>query len=547
MGVRMSPKRLEPPSHSRAEASTGPSVATSVKRIFESKNLTARIVSDASQAIFPGTIAHHLPHDLIRDIESSRFVPKLHQVIALSLVSGYALEDWLKVFGFDLANVRRFQAMLPNLHTIAIDSNCYDPAEVVPWISERDLQAPGEGVTPVGRMVSFDRTQRASSLLELNAAAFTYAKVGREDAFSYPEVLAGSVVRADPRRGMGSLPNASKFDPSLYLVEGPGGYNCCRLKRLKGDIVALGSVEIPCPAVELRLDKDVRVVGRLDVEIRRLFPPEVCTLSDPSPPVARAGPFDSTPRDLPVGQLIKLSRLRAGLTFRAASALTRRIALATADPRYFVAASSLCDYEANIAAAFRIHKVSAICAVYGIEFRRFAHAAGSRADLPLERMRDDLLERSKATDESLELATAGGFLHRFLQVVEEIPLALKDILPYALGRPKLDVRDLFWVGSEKDGGRLLPRGTFLLIVNRLSKTPPPFEWKPGKHQPLFLLVHRNGEFICSSCSSAGGSLVIHDASALDNHPEKSRAAREYEVVGRVVGIVRKLHRTSESS
>ena len=43
---------------------------------------------------------YFVPHNLYYDLTNETFSPSLHQLFALSRVSGYRLNDWLRVFGF---------------------------------------------------------------------------------------------------------------------------------------------------------------------------------------------------------------------------------------------------------------------------------------------------------------------------------------------------------------------------------------------------------------------------------------------------------------
>jgi hypothetical protein len=316
-------------------------------------------------------------------------------------------------------------------------------------------------------------------------------------------------------------------------VERPTTYSCCRLERIDKNTFMLGTLEIPSPFMAVRLNEGMRIVGAVDLEIKPLPPPEASPFEGVRGSGPDKGALLSEADRVTVASLLKRSRRRAGLTFRVASAMTRQIADSSGDPRYFVAASSLSDYEANERSALRLHKVLAICAVYGIDFRSLAHAAAPPSRSVSSPTPEELPQHGPAEASLFE--ARGGFVARILEFLEEAPFFLGDVVPSALGRPQLSVRDLFWTEERETG--VLPRGTFLLIVNRLAKKPPPFAWKPYKNHALFLLLHRRGDYSCSFCSSIGGSTVMHGPR---DAPPQPRVASEYEVVGRIIGIVRKL-------
>jgi len=59
-------------------------------------------------------------------------------------------------------------------------------------------------VAPLSQLLEGSGSQPAASLIERTRRDFLYAKIGAEDAIAFPELLSGSIVRADPRL-VGSL------------------------------------------------------------------------------------------------------------------------------------------------------------------------------------------------------------------------------------------------------------------------------------------------------------------------------------------------------
>jgi len=77
------------------DSATGADLAERVRSILASKNVTLSHVSQASAALFGRSSPYFVPHTLYHEFRLGTFSPSLHQVFALSQVSGYRFSDWL--------------------------------------------------------------------------------------------------------------------------------------------------------------------------------------------------------------------------------------------------------------------------------------------------------------------------------------------------------------------------------------------------------------------------------------------------------------------
>jgi hypothetical protein len=221
--------------------------------------------------MFPNEPSYHIPHNLYFDLRNEGFTPSIHQLIALSSLSGYALADWLGVFGFHLDDISRLQISLPFKRATLLDRNVYDRNASIPWLTERRPSPQLGPIIPLVQLLVPTRTVNVADLLQMNRNMFVYAKVGLQEVFAFPELLPGSIVRADPRNVEAALASIgrSAFQP-LFLIEHSRGLNCCRLKYIAPDRVVLTSVQLPGPRAELRLGIDIKILGTIDMEIRNV-------------------------------------------------------------------------------------------------------------------------------------------------------------------------------------------------------------------------------------------------------------------------------------
>lgn len=523
------------------------SIGQKVREILERKKISLFQLSQASRKLFPNDPSYHIPHNLYFDLRSKGFAPSIHQLVALSALSGYALSDWLSVFGFHLDDISRLQIKLPFLGTTLLDTTVYGRSLCIPWFTER-LPSPQLGrIVPLVQLLAPAELVNVWDLLRMNRNAFVYAKVGLQEVFAYPELLPGSIVRGNPRNIEAALASIgrSAFEP-LFLVEHSRGLNCCRLKYAGPDRVILTPVELPGPHVELRLGIDLKILGTIDMEIRNVQrisrPGNHRAFDEP----AEQGNFAFSPATLELHALLRRNRLRAGLSFREASALSRRIAEELGDERYFTAGGTLSDYETSDLPPRRIQKIITLCILYSIGFWQFLLAA--RLDvykLGDEAIPADLtpsaqsLEVSSSAQRGHENTADAFFLRNLLDQFEEIPFFLNASLPTISGLPQLSLRDVFWAGREH-GFHASLEGTQFLIVNRRTKKPAPLKWEPLVNQPLYLLTERDGSYFCGRFTMEGKSMLLHRLSTEISGPRPMPIGSDTEIVGQIVNVIRRI-------
>jgi hypothetical protein len=280
----------------------------------------------------------------------------------------------------------------------------------------------------------------------------------------------------------------------------------------------------------------------LDLEIRSLAKPE-----HPDVPKELAEywrPRALAPEQARLSRLLRRTRLRLGLSFRSVSALSRHIATELGDEQYFTAPGSLSDYEARDTPPRHIHKAITLCAVYGLHFSTLLQSIGLQLDRAGKDPIPDTLASQKpaigfhhGTNETDEPA-GNGFLEQLLSRSEDVPFFLRESIACLSGMTTSSLHDFFWVGGEQNALHPLLVNGLLVIVNRHRKKPVHFRSKPLWQQPLYVLLRRDGTYMCACCSLEHGSLVIHPYSPDYQRPERLRNHQDAEVVGEIVTIAR---------
>jgi hypothetical protein len=526
--------------------------ADRVRQILSNRGLTLYQVSQRSAELFGPSSPYYIPQRLYQELATGALSPNIHQLIAFSRVTNYRLCDWLAVFGFRLDDIPRLQLQIARGRTVLLDSSIYDEDQWIPWFVERLSESSLPGIAPLAQVLKLGPSRRASELLALNKRRFIYAKVGRENAFAYPDLMPGSIARIDVRREPDPLltlgPSTGK---SIFLVQNGLFLHCGHLRITGKNRIVLYSTHFPFAQVELTLGRNIRILGMADAEIRPVVPRPASEIAPGSTTAAKADVAVIAGRRADLQQLLRASRMRVGLSFREASAMSRRIARELTDGMYFAAPGTLSDYE-NLASPLRhVQKIISLCVLYCIDFWSFLRAGG----LPFESLgndplSDELSGRIGLPGNAISDGVAGsghlpgegkGFPSTLIDQWEELPLFIRNALPAICRLKDISLSDIFWVDVNQHLAHPCLAGAAFVAVNRRLKTPlqstAPTVWE----QPLYLVLRRDGRYLCGTCVLQRGVLVIRPQSEQAHSPIELRNGIDAEVIGQVTAILRRLN------
>ena len=513
-----------------------PDPADAVRSILAARALSLAEIARQSRARFPSLLLLWIPPNFYDSLRHASFSPSIHQLYALSVLTGYRLADWLSVFGFCFDDAARFQASLPRHCTSRLDTHVYDPSVEVPWFEEARSISLGKELAPLSRWL-FGATKRPlDSLSEKIDASFRYLKIGARDAYAYPDLLPGSVVRIASRIRPDELLAEDTTNRILAVAHGRGVL-CGRVRRLARGRIVLCSRQLPYAPMELALNTEAEILGYVDMEIRRVEhqeAPEVhASWRQPKPRDPRA-----FPQSRRLGELVRRARVQSGLSLREASAHTAEIARVLRHPNYFCAPGTLSDLEARDGLPRHIHKLVSLSGLYSIPVAELLDRAG----LPLNATGKNPFPTDWRYGSHADALTrrTSPLLKIAEQLWEELPFFLWRALPILLGLPKLSIRDLFWAGATAELVHPYLRGTSLLAVNRMNKSPAPSLASPVWAQPLYVLELRDGQRLCAPCNLQDGTLVVKSCTTVSGGLLRLRYPAEVEIIGKVTAIVRLL-------
>jgi hypothetical protein len=522
--------------------------ANQVRQILSTRGLTLYRVCQQSAEIFGHSSRFYVPHNLYYDVANPTLIPTIHQLLALSHIANYRLYDWLAVFGFELDQIAKLRLLIPRLGTTLLDSGVYDTHAWIPWFAERLKGGQVPPIAPLGQFLSAAEPRRARELLTLNRRGFLYAKVGEEDVHAFPHLAPDSIVRVDERRSEELLSGAKhNAEGRFFLVEHGFGFTCSRLVLLGKDRIMLHSPQRHCAQLELRLGREARILGVVDAEIRTITRHQTVQMPHRSAALPIPQPLFAPNVHTNLKDLLRSSRFRVGLSFREASGMSRWIASTLSDERYFAAPSTLSDYETLLAPPRHIQKIVTLCALYCIDFREFLRACGlpldheGRDPIPDELVPRQLPKRSHGRVPSEEESRQHhGLLDSLMKQWEEVPLFLRHSLNELTGLKNFSLSDVFWVGGDKTPSHPLLINATFVAVNRRVKKPVQSTAKVVREAPLYLILKRDGSYLCGCCTLQQGSVVVHAYPGRPIGTQQFREGIDAEVIGQVTTILRRL-------
>jgi len=529
------------PPRGRDGSSTSATIAERVQAILDSKELTLYRVSRESSHLYGHPSPYFLPHNLYYDLRTGAFRPSIHQIAALSRISGYRVADWLRVFGYSLEDITRLQVLLPSKRTIIVDTSLTDPNEWISWFDDRPDEASIPRITPLAKFLKAAPARRIRSLQDPGAQHFLYAKVGWEDVLAFPDLVPGSIVRVNLGVVDRTPRDNSPISDRIFLVEHSKGFCCCRIRMLANGAIAPFDNGFRHAQVELHCPQEAKLWGTVDFEFRPLL-----RAQEPVVPkdLARHWRPQSLPAHESLGQLLKRTRRRRNLSVREVAQMSRTIAEILKDDRYAISPSSLSDYELHNAAPRDFHKIVTLCSVYGLQYESVMRRIGvDMAKAGAESMPDRYLSRvsSVAVANNADAGNnATGFLERLVKQSEEIPLFLRHSLGYFCGSAHVSLDDFFWVGGDENPLHPYLEKGLVVMVNRRRKTPIHFVSKDLWQQPIYVVLKRDGTYLAACCGVENGALVVYPYARDFRRDEEYRLHQDADVVGQIVAIARRL-------
>lgn len=307
-------------------------------------------VSALTRAHYGAKTPYFIPASFVYKLKKGT-TPHICQIVALSRFTGYRFADWMNLCGFDLKLVLALQLKLHEERTVI--------------------------VTPDQDFLT-DHSPIGSGGPEKSHPRYLFAKIGRRDAVVYPSLAPGSIVRADRWYSRDALEDDFAHE-RIWLVQHSGGLICCFVKRIDSEHVCLLPQRAPLTPWPVSIPREARLLGLVDLELRpRKTAPSKPMCSPGKWELIPAPPKGNTHREFSL--LLQTTRSRAGLTFRAAHQMTRKIASLLGSRDYAISLGLLSDYEAMNKIPRHVAKIMSLCIIYGIDPLVLIKSGGIRID-----------------------------------------------------------------------------------------------------------------------------------------------------------------------
>ncbi len=338
-----------------------------IKNILSRSGYTVTQLSSSTGRCYGCRSPYFIPPTFLYKLTTG-VTPHICQIVALSESTGYRFVDWMKMCGFDLQHIPRLQMRLHSERTVLVTPMEFEAASFHSQSSAFREAAFSSSIS-----------SRLDGAWQSNRRRYLFAKIGRRDALVYPGLTPGVIVRVDRDYG-GRIRGADHafINNLLWLVELPGGLTCCHVKWIGDSQIVLLPSRPPWGSLPLRLPTEARILGLVDTRSRALRQADSQPRVSPIKFEQLSSPCG--PEKMKVSDLLRASRRRTGLTFRAAHQLTGAVAKILASRDYAIGLGLLSDYEAMAKLPRHIAKIISLCVTYCIDMRDFMEAAGVKID-----------------------------------------------------------------------------------------------------------------------------------------------------------------------
>jgi hypothetical protein len=345
--------------------------AQSIANILRQSGYTVAELSTRTRKRHGSRSPYFIPPTFLYKLRSG-VTPHICQIVALSESTGYAFVDWMRIFGFDMQQIPRLQVQLHPERTVLVTPIEFETAS----LPSQSLLSPSSTIHQA--VCGLSMGPRPEESLG-STGRYCFAKIGPRDALASRKLFPGMIVRVDRcfRRPMDGVDNSS-VQNLLWLLEQSGGLTCSHLRWIDDHQVVLLPSRPPLGSLPLCLPREARILGLVSLEPGSVSPE---TSQFGAGPMKSEYPFSSPClAEMSFSDLLRTSRCRTGLTFRAARQLTGAIARILANPDYAIGLGLLSDYEAMDKLPRHIAKIISLCITYCLDIRHLMKAAGVYVD-----------------------------------------------------------------------------------------------------------------------------------------------------------------------
>jgi transcriptional regulator with XRE-family HTH domain len=222
----------------------------------------SRLVAESKQ-----NNEYYISHAWLSQIERGELTPGIFKIYTLSTVYQFRLDQVLRFFGIDLADLGREQLRqpLPNTHLVGVAES---PAGTRPVTQDRVLL---ERTDLVSRMFSGLERLQADLFPRATGASSVFGYVGTKDFTLFPLIRPGSFLEIDSsQRRIENTRWESEFERPIFFVELRDEYVCSWCEEKEGRLLLIPSPQSGRRVREVRYPAQADIVGRVTAVTMRI-------------------------------------------------------------------------------------------------------------------------------------------------------------------------------------------------------------------------------------------------------------------------------------
>jgi len=254
-----------------------------LKKLRESLRLSQREVERRGQKLaqVKGNPDYLISHSWLRMIENGTYVPGIHKFYSLSVVYHRRCEELLAIFGVNLSDAAKDQAMFkwPATHLVGDSADTDEGTIPLPVRVRQEFHA--EGTQLLTRLVQVWGEVPVTLIRQLDLRRSLYGYLGLRDYSLYPVILPGSFLQIDPtetkiKTGVWW----QELERPIYFIELRDGYACgwCELKD--GQLILVPHITSPQPIRRFSHLDEAEIIGRVTGVAMRIVGGGLSALSE---------------------------------------------------------------------------------------------------------------------------------------------------------------------------------------------------------------------------------------------------------------------------
>jgi transcriptional regulator with XRE-family HTH domain len=256
---------------------------------------------------------------------------------------------------------------------------------------------------------------------------------------------------------------------------------------------------------------------------------------------------------LEFGKRLRAEREHLRLSLRQVQELSRGIAAQRKNSEYYIAHSSLADFE-NGKQIPNIYKLYSLSVIYGREYEKLATIFNVPVDEAEKDRKALVFPQTYLVGAASDFSAAAILSSRELRdrmrlertnLLSKILENWKDV-PASLLQ-QIDWRDSLYgyIGMEdRTLDPIIRPGSFVQIDSR-QRTIPPVNWHDDFDRPIFFFELRD-RYVCSWCELYGSQLILVPTAHSHGHARRIRYPSDVTIVGRVTGVAMRIAEARES-